>query len=122
MKFRIECDDDLFGLVLILPTGEEMQDEPVAYFSVSTVVAPGGKVCGVYMTGSEPEFVALEDDPSPDAVTVEAKQITVYDLEKWPTLVPIPAQVTLQLTTLSEPEEGDDEDDNEPIDIDVVPA
>jgi hypothetical protein len=122
MNFRLECDEDVFQLVLVLPH-EERADIPLDYFSVSTVVADGGMVCGVYMNGSEPEFRALEQDPDPDKVSAVSQLIKVYDLTNWPNITPIPnAIVTIQLTELESDEgEGDEDGEEEDETIEVTP-
>jgi hypothetical protein len=121
MTFRLECDEDVFQLVLVLPD-EERSDIPLDYFSVSTVVADGGMVCGAYMNGSEPEFRQLEQDPDPDKISAVSQLIKVYDLTNWPTIKPIDATVTIQLTELEGPDEGDeDEEDSQDEAIEVTP-
>jgi hypothetical protein len=122
MTFRLECDEDVFQLVLVLPD-EERSDIPLDYFSVSTVVADGGMVCGCYMNGSEPEFRALEQDPDPDKVSAVSQLIKVYDLTNWPTITPINATVTIQLTELEagEPDGDEDEDGQDDEAIEVTP-
>lgn len=114
MNFRLECDDDCFQLVLDVP-GDTRVDIPVDYYSVSSLVAPDGRVIGAYMNGSEEELRALEADPDPENVSVISQSIQVYDLTKWPILTPIAdAIITLQLTDLS------DEDDEEAEDADII--